>query len=120
MQSPRAVLLKMVGGLDSPGIRIILVDEQGFVNVEDRFPGRTSEEMMTRLNKPNCQQIFALVDSLEAMEIKQEYQIGEDSKTYTLTIYHKGNPVQTTRFSSGIPQVMRKLIEQLEKISEDE
>jgi hypothetical protein len=120
LNASRAVQLKIVGGLEKPGIRVFSVDEQGFVNVEDRFPGRSSEELLTRLNKPDRQALFSLVDSLEALELRAEYQIGEDATTYTLSVYHNGTVSQTTRFSSGVPRVILRILEQLEKILENE
>lgn len=120
LQSARAVELKKVGGLAEPGIRVISVDDKGFINVEDRFPGRTMEEMQRRLDKPDRQHLFALIDTLETFSLKEEYQIGEDATTYTFDIYQDGNKIRTVRYSSGAPRILLQIVSELEKIAQDE
>lgn len=112
----RNVTMSCSASLTDPTMRQITVDEKGQVMFQSRQAGKDPISKSWKLDETKRNELWSLLDSAYTMTFKLEYQTANDTRIYQIQLVENGTSVGSTRFSTGAPAILKRLILLLEEI----
>lgn len=112
----RNVTMTSNASLTDPTMRMITIDEKGQVMFQSRQAGKDPISKSWKLDATKRNELWSLLDSAYTMSFKPEYQTANDTRIYQIQLAENGTTVGSTRFSTGAPAILKRLIFLLEEI----
>jgi len=112
----RHVTMSSSASLTDPTMRQVTIDEKGQVLFQSRQAGKDPISKSWKLGKVQRDELWTVLDSAYSMNLKPEYQMANDTRVYQIQLVENGVTVRETRFSTGAPAILKRLIYLLEEI----
>ncbi len=118
VKSGRAIHLQQSASLINSRQSDFYINGKGEVLIRKKQTMKSETEDWFRMSKPQNKEFWDAVDSLKLQEYENEYQVANDTQVTTIEFYEKGSLVKSIRYSSGAPQVIRSLVQQILNLDE--